>query len=167
MANYQSGGSFLPGGDMNLTGTVNLGGSVTTTGATTVNLSGATTVTLPNATAMTGTVITTPTITFTSQDLIATGATGSAAAAVSSAFPVLVNCNATGVSGAGINLPVPVAGNFAVITNAMTGVLAIYSVGATQNGTTGTTAVNLTATGNRTMLATCTVAGAWNLRGNT
>lgn len=106
-----------------------------------------------------------PAIQFNSQEVTATGATGSAAAAVTVPLPAFLNC--TGTSGAGINLPYPAAGAKAVIRNAMTGVLKIYSVGATINGTTGTTAVSLTATGNLTAWAECSTAGAWYVLGNT
>jgi len=116
-----------------------------------------------------GATITTPTVTFTSSELIATGATGSAAAAAPSVYPAFVHCNSTGVSGAGVNLPTGacVPGAFYVIFNDQTGALNIYGVGATINGTTGTTAYVLTATGNRMAVASSTTAGAWLVRGNT
>lgn len=106
-----------------------------------------------------------PRITFNVQEATATGATGSTAAAVTVPLPAYVNC--TGASGAGINLPVPVAGDQAMLRNAMTGVLKIYCVGGTINGTTGTTAVSVTATGNLTAWANCATAGAWYVLGNT
>ena len=70
-----------------------------------------------------GATITTPTVTFTSSELIATGATGSAAAAAPSVYPAFVHCNSTGVSGAGVNLPTGacVPGAFYVIFNDQTG----------------------------------------------
>lgn len=130
----------------------------------------------------TGQVLTTPTITsptitggtfsggtmpFTGLDVTATGATGSAAASLGSAYPALATC--TGASGAGVNLPTGacVPGAFYVLKNMMTGALNVYSVGATINGTTGTTAYAITTTGNKTAIAYCTVAGAWQVGLNT
>src|SRR5262245_48167322 len=102
-----------------------------------------------------------PTFRQTALDVTATGATGSTATDLGLAFPAYVT--ATGASGAGVNLNTGAAVPGAVfwIKNMMTGVLKIYSVGATMNGTTGTTAISLTATGNLTVQAFCTVAGAW------
>ena len=109
--------------------------------------------------------ITLPRVQFNTQEMTATGATGTTAAPVTVPLPAYLN--ATGASGAGINLPVPVAGDKAMIRNAMTGVLKIYCVGGTINGTTGTTAVSVTATGNLTAWADCATAGAWYVLGNT
>lgn len=77
---------------------------------------------------------------------------------------------ATGASGAGLDLPggaTGVVGSYYVVMNQMTGVLNLYAVGGTINGTTGTTAYAITATGNRTAHVTCPAAGAWVIRGNT
>jgi hypothetical protein len=114
-------------------------------------------------------VLTTPTIVQTAQDVIATGATGTTAAALSAVTPCLVNANSTGVSGAGVALPTGAAlpGAQYTIMNSMTGVLKIYAVGGTINGTTGTTAFSLSSTGNLLAVAICTVAGAWQVKGNT
>jgi hypothetical protein len=49
----------------------------------------------------------------------------------------------------------------------MTGDLKIYAVGGTINGTTGTTAVTLTITGNKMGVLSCIEAGAWRFYGNT
>lgn len=99
------------------------------------------------------------------QSITATGATGSAAAAITQPSPAFLT--ATGTSGAGINLPVPVAGAAYTIKNNTTGALLIYSVGATINGTTGTTAFSLSATGNLVAHVWSNAAGAWQAGGNT
>jgi len=80
----------------------------------------------------------------TAQEVTATGATGSTAAAITGYSAGFLNC--TGTSGAGINLPVPQVGDEWAINNKTTGALNVYSVGATINGTTGTTAYAITAT---------------------
>lgn len=115
----------------------------------------------------TGQVLTTPSIAFTVANPTATGATGGAGAPLSAVTPQLVT--ATGASGAGLDLVTgaAVAGAFYVIMNGMTGAVNLYAVGGTINGTTGTTAYAITATGNRTALAQCVAAGAWTIRGNT
>lgn len=100
-----------------------------------------------------------PTIAQNVAEMTATGATGSTAAPVILPAPSFLNV--TGTSGAGINLPYATPGAFYVIRNATTGVLKVYSVGATINGTTGTTAKSITATGNLTAIAECSTAGAW------
>lgn len=193
MANYQSGGAFLPNGDIDFKGTnVNFtnvptfgatgasGAVVTTTSTQTLTNKtltsptiSAPTVTAPvisgAATVASGAILTTPTVLLTAQNLIATGVTGSDSAAVSAITPALVYCNSTGVSGAGIGLPTgaAVAGALYTIINAQTGVLKVYAVGGTINGTTGTTAYSITATGNLTATAMCVVAGQWRIAGNT
>lgn len=162
----------------NITGALTVSGNTTITGTLAVS-SGVTfssTLAVSGAVTISG-VLTAPganvfgasTLPFTSSEVIATGATGSTAAAAPSIYPAFVNCNATGVSGAGLNLPTGacVAGAFYVIFNQMTGVLNIYATGATINGVTGTTAFALSATGNRMAIAGVTTAGAWLIRGNT
>lgn len=109
--------------------------------------------------------LTTPTVFQYVQEVTATGSTGSTAAIVT--VPPCAFLNATGTSGAGINLPVPVAGHSYMVKNNGTGVIKLYSVGATINGTTGTTAFSLTATGNLMAFANCSTAGAWQVAGNT
>lgn len=94
----------------------------------------------------------------------ATGSTGSTAAIVNVPLPAIINC--TGSTG-GVNLPVPAAGDYAIVHNAMSTTLKIYGVGSTLNGNSGTTGVDLTSTGNKTMWADCSTAGAWRLFGNT
>jgi hypothetical protein len=160
---FSGGGAFNPAADFTLSGTITLasGGSITVaSGATLATASGAT------ATSS-GAVLATPTITFNPVQVTATGATGSAAASLGSAYPAVCSC--TGASGAGVNLPTGacVPGAVYVIKNKMTGALAVYSVGATINGTTGTTAYSVTATGNLTALAYCVNAGAWEVQFNT
>lgn len=109
--------------------------------------------------------LTSPAILQNAQEITITGATGSTAAAVTAYSPAFLNC--TGTSGAGLNLPVPAVGANYVIKNGTTGVCKIYCVGGTINGTTGTTAFSLTATGNLMAEALCSTAGAWHIIGNT
>lgn len=104
-----------------------------------------------------------PTIVQQSQDVIATGATGSTAAPVVIGAPGFINANSSGASGAGLNLPIPVPGNVYTVKNNMTGALKVYSVGATIDGTTGTTAYSITATGDLGATFACSVAGAWQV----
>lgn len=139
------------------------GGTVTTTGATLTApvISGA-------ATVASGATLTTPTVLLTAVNPTATGATGGAGAALTAVTPQLVA--ATGASGAGLDLPggaTGVVGSYYVIQNLGTGAINVYAVGGTINGTTGTTAYPITATGNRTAHAFCYAAGAWSIRGNT
>jgi len=109
--------------------------------------------------------ITTPTIAQNAQEITATGATGTTAAILTVTAPAFVSV--TGASGAGINLPVPTVGQAFTFTNKMTGAFNLYCVGGTINGTTGTTASAVTATGNKFVVASCTTAGAWTVSGNT
>lgn len=150
-----AGGAFLPNDPPPSTGQTLV--SPVITGSPTI-ASGAT---------ITSPTITTPTLTWTAVQVTATGATGSAAASLGSVYPAVV-C-ATGASGAGVNLPTgaAVAGAVYIIKNMMTGALNVYSVGATINGTTGTTAYPITATGNLTAVAFCVNAGAWQVGLNT
>ena len=100
-----------------------------------------------------------------SQGVTATGATGSTAASITAGPPAFLMV--TGTSGAGINLPYPQPGASYEIQNGTTGAVNVYCVGATINGTTGTTAFSLTATGNKLAFANCATAGAWLVAGNT
>lgn len=94
------------------------------------------------------------------QEVTATGTTGSTAAVVVAGPMCMIN--STGATDAGINLWVPVAGDSVIVHNdSTTGAVKIYSVGATINGTTGTTALSITATGNKGALFGCSTAGAW------
>lgn len=124
--------------------------------------------TLTNKT-LTSPVITAPTTTFTAEAVTATGATGSTAAALSAVTPAYVVT--TGATDAGINLPggaTGVVGSvYHIVNGSTTGALKVYAVGGTINGTTGTTAVSITQTGNKTAVAFCYAAGAWRLNGNT
>jgi hypothetical protein len=106
-----------------------------------------------------------PYILSNAQEMTATGATGTTAASITVPSPAFLNV--TGTSGAGINLGVPVVGESYTIKNLTTGALKIYAVGATINGTTGTTAFSLTATGNLQVTAYSSTAGAWQVQGNT
>lgn len=188
MANYQSGGAFLPNQDMNLTGTVNLGGVVTSSGATSITLSGATitggsvtttgsTLTAPTitapvisgaATVASGATITTPTLLVTAQNVTSTGTGATDATVLSGITPAFIT-HTTGATGSGIALPAAAAvpGAMYWISNQVAVTLRIYSSGATINGTTGTTAFTLTNTGNKLVTIGCTVAGAWTASGNT
>lgn len=113
-----------------------------------------------------GATITTPTILPTSTSVTSTGTTGSNAAALTAITPAYLAV--TGASGAGVALPTGPAGTVYTFTNEMTGVFNIYCVGGTINGTTGTTAYAVTATGNKMAVAFCRDAtGAWTVRGNT
>lgn len=96
-------------------------------------------------------------------DVTATGATGTTATVLSAVTPLAVTV--TGVSGAGVALQTGAAqpGAIYLFKNMTTGVLKIYAVGGSINGTTGTTAVSVTATGNIGALIMCTVPGAWQV----
>ena len=95
-----------------------------------------------------------------SQEITATGVTGSTAAVITAGPLALVNT--TGATDAGINLWVPAVGDSVVVHNdSTTGAVKVYSVGATINGTTGTTAVSITVTGTKGALFGCSTAGAW------
>ncbi len=100
-------------------------------------------------------------ISIQTQEITATGATGSTAATVTPAGMAFLS--ATGASGAGINLPVPAVGDVYIVRNNMTGALNIYSVGGSINGTTGTTAFPITATGTLGAMFACSTAGAWRV----
>ncbi len=106
-----------------------------------------------------------PVISMQTEEITSTGSTGPTAGVVTPASYAFLNC--TGVSGTGINLPVPAVGNTYVIQNNSTGDLKIYSVGATVNGVTGTTGATLTATGNKLAWALCSTAAVWRVTGNT
>ena len=94
------------------------------------------------------------------QEVTATGTTGSTAANVTAGPLGMIN--STGATDAGINLWVPAAGDAIFVHNdSTTGAVKIYSIGATINGTTGTTALSITATGNKGAMFGCTTAGAW------
>ncbi len=93
------------------------------------------------------------------QEVTLTGTTGTEAAVVTTPWPAFLNCS--GVSGGGVNLPVPVVGAQYVVRNSSSGTLKVYSVGAQLNGTTGTTAVSITTTGTAGDIFWCATAGAW------
>jgi hypothetical protein len=107
----------------------------------------------------------TPAILGLSQEVTCTGTTGTNAANITATSAAFLNV--TGTSGAGINLPYPLAGASYVIKNGTTGALLVYSDGASLNGVTGTTGVTIGATGNRLAFANCATAGAWQINGNT
>jgi hypothetical protein len=118
------------------------------------------------ATLASGATITTPTVTMTTTGVTGTGTTGSNAASLPTVTPAFIT--ATGASGSGVALPTGPIGAAYFIANLTTGDLNVYCVGGTINGTTGTTAVVITATGNRSAWAYNTSAtGAWQVRGNT
>jgi hypothetical protein len=93
------------------------------------------------------------------QEITLTGTTGTDAAVVTAPWPAFIN--ASGASGAGMNLPVPVVGAQYVVKNSSSGTMKIYCVGGSINGTTGTTAVSMTTTGATGDLFWCATAGAW------
>ncbi len=100
-------------------------------------------------------------ITINAQEITITGATGTDAAAVTIDSVGLLN--ATGTSGAGLNLPVPTVGMQYWVKNNTTGVCKVYSVGSTINGVTGTTAISISATGTLAAGFMCATAGAWQV----
>lgn len=121
--------------------------------------------TLTNKTLTTPT-ITLPTATFTTAGVTGTGTTGGSGAVLPTATPAFIA--ATGASGSGVDLPTGPIGAAYFIANLTTGALNLYCVGGTINGTTGTTAFPITATGNRSAWAFNTSAtGAWRVYGNT
>ena len=93
------------------------------------------------------------------QEVTLTGTTGTDAAVVTAPWPAFLNCS--GASGAGLNLPIPAVGAQYVVKNTASGGLKIYCVGGSINGTTGTTAVDLTATGALGDIFWCATSGAW------
>lgn len=182
------GGAFNPLADYTLSGDITIAGTLTQTSTAAtgagslVTINGTQTLTAKTltapvvtapvisgaATVASGATLTTPTVLFTSASVTATGATGTTAAALSAVTPALYTV--TGASGAGVALPTGAAviGAAYVLQNpSMTGAFNIYAVGGTINGTTGTTAYAVTATGNKFAVAQCSVAGAWTISGNT
>ncbi len=93
------------------------------------------------------------------QEITLTGTTGTDAAVVTTPWPGFIN--ASGASGAGLNLPIPVVGAQYVVKNTSSGTMKIYCVGGSINGTTGTTAVTITTTGALGDIFWCATAGAW------
>ena len=188
MANYQSGGSFLPSGDINFTGQVNFaltptfgaaatGAIVTTSDTQTLTNKTLTSPTVTGLSAtgatITGTVtvasgatLTTPTINFTAQALTATGATGGAGTALSVVTPVVASL--TGASGSAIDIATGagVAGATYFLRNInATGVITVYAVGGTIDGSTGTGGLALSPTGTKAAMLFCSAAGTWNVCG--
>lgn len=102
-----------------------------------------------------------PQLNIGAQEITITGSTGSDAATVTVA-PIAF-LNATGTSGAGLNLPVPTVGMQYWVKNGTTGVCKVYCVGGTINGATGTTAISISATGNLGAGFQCATAGAWQV----
>ena len=93
------------------------------------------------------------------QEVTITGTTGTDAAVVTAPWPAILN--ASGASGAGLNLPVPKVGAQYVVKNSSSGTMKIYCVGGSINGTTGTTAVTITTTGALGDIFWCSTSGAW------
>jgi len=154
------GGVFLPGDPPPSTNQVLTTPTIVSPTITSAALAGTTTIGA-------GMTATTPTILFTASTITATGTTGTNAAAVSAAVPGLFTI--TGASGAGIALAsgACVPGSLYILKNKMTGAFNIYSIGPTINGTTGTTAFPVTATGTAAAIVMCAVAGAWEVSFNT
>lgn len=155
------GGVFLPSDPPPSTGQVLTSPTITAATLTAPVISGA-------ATVASGATITTPTVLFTAAAITATGTTGTDAAALSAVTPAYYVT--TGATDAGVAIPTGagVAGAVYVINNgSTTGAVKIYAVGGTINGTTGTTAVSLTQTGNKLATLFCYAAGAWRIGGNT
>lgn len=159
MASNSAGGVFLPGDPPPSTNQ-----QLTTPTITSAAIAGTTTVTgtftLAGTTAITGTA------TFAWQVVAATsaGATGTDSTAIAIGAPGLITV--TGASGAGIGLGTGTAGQVYGIRNInATGVQNVYAVGATINGTTGTTAFALSPTGTKAAVLGCVTAGAWQVVG--
>lgn len=96
------------------------------------------------------------------QEITATGSTGSTAANVIAGPMAFINT--TGATDAGVNLWVPSPGDSVIIHNdSTTGAVKVYSLGATINGATGTTAISITATGTKGAMFICSTAGAWRI----
>lgn len=165
--NYQAGGSFLPASPARVTSTDPWNFDVAPTVGTDTGQGAQTVVTNSATQTLTNKTLTSPAIYGTTSSVTATGATGSAAANISASSHWPLFIAVTGTSGAGINLPTGTGGEFGIITNLMTGVLKVYGIASTINGTTGTTAVSITATGNLTAVFHCYAAGAWSVRFNT
>jgi hypothetical protein len=124
----QSGGCFLPTGDISLTGQVGL--------------------------------------TLTAQSLTSTGATGGLGTLLSTVTPACATL--TGASGTAIDIATGAAvpGAVYMVRNInATGVITVYAVGATINGTTGTTGLALSPTGTKAAVLFCSAAGIWNVAG--
>jgi hypothetical protein len=163
-------GATIVGGT--ISGATISGGSQTSTGSTftsptlvTPTVSGATiagTVTIAS-----GATITTPTLPYTVLALTATGTGSGDAASMGSVYPAIVTV--TGATGSGVALPAAAAvpGAWYQLNNLAAATIRVYSSGALINGTTGTSAVLLTNTGNKLMTISCVVAGAWLAAGNT
>lgn len=118
------------------------------------------------ATMASGATLTTPLATITTSIVTATGTGATDAASVGTVFPVYVGI--TGATGSGVNLPTGPVGAVVYLGNDFAGVMRVYSNGGVINGTTGTTAFTMTATGNVLATAFCTSAtGAWYIKGNT
>ncbi len=101
-----------------------------------------------------------PQITYNTQVITSTGATGSTAAPITIPAPGLITT--TGSSGTSINLPYPAAGAQYFVRNInTTGVCKVFSVGATINGTTGTTSFDMDTTGTDRTYFMSVVAGQW------
>lgn len=167
-----AGGVFLPNEPPPSTGQVLTSPTIAGATLTTATLT-APTVTAPvisgAATLASGATLTTPTVLMTTAAVTATGATGTDAAALSTVTPAFVVT--TGATDAGVALPGGATGVvgavYCIVNGSTTGAVKVYAVGGTINGTTGTTAVSLTHTGNKTAWAFCYSAGAWRLNGNT
>lgn len=159
MASNSAGGVFLPGDPPPSTNQ-----ALTTPTIVSAALSGTTTVTgtftLAGTTAISGTT----TLAWQTAALTSAGATGTDSTAVSIGAPGMLTV--TGASGAGIGLGTGTAGQQFQIRNInATGVQNVYAVGATINGTTGTTALALSPTGTKAAVLGCVTAGAWQVFG--
>ena len=96
------------------------------------------------------------------QEITATGTTGSTAATLVGGPMLFVN--STGATDAGINLWVPTVGDSVIIHNdSTTGAVKVYSLGSTINGASGATGVSITATGTKGAMFICSTAAAWRI----
>jgi hypothetical protein len=165
--NYQSGGAFLPASPARITSTDPWNFDVAPTVGTNTGQGSQTITTNTSTQTLTNKTISSSAVYGTASSVTATGATGANAAALSASsnWPLFVGV--TGVSGAGLNLPTGVGGEWGILTNLTTGAVLIYAIASNINGVTGTTGVSLTITGNKTALFHCYAAGAWSVKFNT
>ena len=106
----------------------------------------------------------TPTVNVNTLEVTSTGTTSTDAALVP--VPSGAFLNVTGATSSGVNFPYPAVGDNYTVLNKTTGTIKLYSIGATINGTTGTTSFDLTITGTKTAVLFCATAGAWQVAGN-
>jgi hypothetical protein len=144
-----------------------ISGTVTVaTGATFTNPTITGAVVSGTVTVASGATFTTPTVRYTAGQITSTGATGGAGTALSVVTPAVYAL--TGASGTAIDIATGagVAGASYDLRNVnTTGVITVYAVGGTINGTTGTSGLALSPTGTKSASLVCTTTGAWQVIG--